>query len=220
MGSIIIRIIKNKCLYLVILSIMSLSFYFGCRESSTNPTNIIFVSDNEINRINFTEHENGFSIKFSNVWYDKKNLFFKIPIFNGTEGNVRLSQLEKKRKAKDLSILGSMYVEVEKGKIKRSIIDCIKFYKTSLLKNTNIDKPSVIGLESAGMFIWYDFDYEGLPGTIMIGVAYDPNCEKGKYKCKYELIDDIEVDENAWGFTISIGLGEKSYWREEKEKGE
>ena len=211
------RINNNLVLLLFFFMLFSWS---ACRETSKSIDRMVFVKDAEINEDNFRQLDHGFIIKFSHVLEDSEKPNVLVPIYRGTMGNVRLSQLMNKLKRRE-SVLGTIVIETGKGKVKEGILDCVNFYIKNLLKNTDIKTPSVIGLEdNTGMFIWYDYDYEGIPGTIMIGAAYDHNCEEGKFNCKYRNIEDIEVNENAIGFTISIGIGEKSSWRVMKEKGE
>lgn len=203
------KVQKSKCVALLFLSV-----FLVCRNDSVTSSAIAtgLVKDEEITEKNFRQINNRYVIKFSNVFDNLNNHHIKIPIYGGTEGDVQLSQLEKKQKMKDVSILGGIIIETGKGKVKQGVLECINFYKKSLLKDIDIHKPSIIGVEMSGMFIWYDFDYEGIPGTLMIGVAYDPDCETKKSKCRYEYLKDIEVNENANGFRLSINFGERSQW--------
>jgi hypothetical protein len=206
---------KSK-LYSVILLLAFL--FFGCKETTSNTNRTIFVKDENITEANFRQLNNRYIIKFSNVWDNFNNRLIKIPIFKGTEGDVQLNQLERKQKMKDVSIMGGIIIETGKGKVRQGVLECVSFYKKSLLKNVDIHKPSIIGVEPSGMFIWYDFDYEGIPGTLMIGVAYDPDCETKKSMCRYEYLEDIEVNENANGFRLSINFGERSQWYRKGDK--
>jgi len=201
--------IKNKW-YSVILLLVFL--FLGCREATSNTDRTIFVKDENITESNFRQLNTRYIIKFSNVWREYNNRLIKIPIYGGTDGDVRLSQLESKQKKKELTILGGIIIETGKGKVKQGVLDCVNFYKNNILKNTVIDKPTIIGVELSGMFIWYDFDYEGIPGTLMLGMAFDPDCEKKKSQCRYEYLKDIEVNENANGFRLSIKFGGHSRW--------
>mgnify|MGYP000229956293 CR=1 FL=1 len=220
--TIIQRTLKNSVI--IILAFILVCFANACRdETKTLQTidysKLSFVKDEEINDKNFVDLGYRFIVRFSNVLLDLKGYQpVVIPIYKGTFGNVKDSQLRKKMKEKDVSITGSLLIETQPGKVKETIIDCVRFYKNSLLKYTDIEKPTIIGLEMSGMFIWYDFDYMGEPGTIMIGCGVDYDCENKPSKCMYRYLKDIEVNEKANMFGLSISIGSKSWWREKREK--
>jgi hypothetical protein len=185
----------------------------------TGNNNIVnWISDIDINNSNFVQYGKGYSfnIKFKNVWIDDsrfKGRVLKVPIFNGVSGDVKLSQLERKKVLNDnISILGSLTYLTKKGDLKKTILDCVEFYKDSLLRNINYLKPTTIGLEEGGIIIWYDFIYEGYPSSIMIGTARSRSCKK----CVYRYINEIEVDEDYDGFDLKIMIGSHSPFYKDK----
>lgn len=210
MDSIIfIKKMRNVNNAIIVFGVLFLVFSTGCRAQEITYENVKFIKDNEINSSNFKQIGYRYIVAFKNVWDDRRGKqAIKIPIYKGINGDVLLSQLEKKQKQKqkDVSILGSLIIETGKGKVKKGILDCVNFYKKTLLKDIDINKPTVIGVESSGLFIWYDFNYEGLSSSLMIATAIDENCNKSNFK----YIQDIEVSRKFDGFTLSIRLGESS----------
>ena len=86
--------------------------------------------------------------------------------------------------------------------------------KKSFLKNIDVNQPSVIGNEGGvDMFIWYDFDYEGIPCSMMITVACDIKTTSKKIRKMNPNNEDIETvdmlvfkEDSKWiGLTIIIG---------------
>jgi hypothetical protein len=153
-------------------------------------------------------------IRYSNVIFDINNKKIKVPIYNGIYGDITYEDLEKQQTKKDLYLLGNIYIPVKDGEVKKTFFDMLSFYKKSFLKNIDVNQPSVIGNEGGvDMFIWYDFDYEGIPCSMMITVACDIKTTSKKIRKMNPNNEDIETvdmlvfkEDSKWiGLTIIIG---------------
>ena len=153
-------------------------------------------------------------IRCSNVIFDINNKKIKVPIYNGIYGDITYEDLEKQQTKKDLYLLGNIYIPVKDGEVKKTFFDMLSFYKKSFLKNIDVNQPSVIGNEGGvDMFIWYDFDYEGIPCSMMITVACDIKTTSKKIRKMNPNNEDIETvdmlvfkEDSKWiGLTIIIG---------------
>jgi len=122
-----------------------------------------------------------------------------------------------------LYLLGNIYIPAKNGEVKKTFFDILNFYKKSFFKNIDVNRPSVIGNEGGiDMFIWYDFDYEGIPCSMMITVACDVKATAEKIKKtnpNKKMNDDIETvdmlvfkEDSKW-IGIDIELGQYSEFK-------
>jgi hypothetical protein len=153
-------------------------------------------------------------IRYSNVVFDINNKKIKVPIYNGIYEDITYEDLEKQQTKKDLYLLGNIYIPVKDGEVKKTFFDILNFYKKSLFRDIDTNKPSVIGNEGGeDMYIWYDFDYEGIPCSMMITVACDVRATSKKMRKMNPNNEDIETvdmlvfkEDSKWiGLTIIIG---------------
>ncbi len=152
-------------------------------------------------------------IKFSNVFMMADSKKIIIPIYNGTYGDVDLDELKKFQKSK-ADILSSLIFYSKKGKLKNTLIDFLNFYKKSLLKDNDINKPTIIGGEGDSYIIWYDFVYEGINSSMMIHLLGDEKnmdeLDEKRIRGRDRTIEMIEFNSKADNFRVSINIGEES----------
>jgi len=163
----------------------------------------------------------GHVIRYSNVIINVAGKRVKVPIYGGIYEDIVYEDLERQQKYKNNYILGGVTIYTKKGMVKETFYDLLNFYKKSFFKNIDINKPSVIGNEGSSWYlIWYDFEYEGLPCSMMISVECDEKAsikrieEKG-YGRKKSIpvdgtIDMLEFNEKSPGIGIAIFIGESS----------
>lgn len=159
-------------------------------------------------------------IRYSNVItaFDDKKI--KIPIYGGIYEDITYDDLEKQQSNKKYYLLGNLNIDVKDGEVKKTFFDILAFYKKTLFKDIDTNSPSVIGNEGGeSLLIWYDFDYEGIPCSMMITIAYDQKAtserikkisagmKKGTLK---ETVDMLEFKEDSKWIGIQINLGEES----------
>lgn len=207
----------NKIFNFLIVFCFLFLLFSGCIEAKCNDVNKLqFVNDADIDDNNFKQISHSYVLKFKNVWLDYPMLngkLIKIPIFRGEKGNVRISQLHKKQIDKGYSIIGALKFYAKKGELKKTILDCVNFYKGSLFKNIDARVPTIIAGEGTSLIIWYDFKYMGYPSSVMIGTSGGDSC-----KDYYRYIDDICVNENYGWFHFKILIGDKSPFVDQKDK--
>lgn len=216
-----VDIILNKNIFrkLLLIILILLYMFYGCRDYNENDSGVKFVRDSQISDSNFKQLGGGYSfnIKFKNVWLDYdffKGKLIKIPIFQGENGDVRISQLRKKLKVNDnITIIGALKFYAKKGMLKKTILDCVNFYKESLFKDIDARVPTIIAGEGTSLIIWYDFEYMGYPSSVMIGTLGGDRC-----KDHYRYIDDICVNEKFGWFHFKILIGDKSPFVDQKDK--
>jgi hypothetical protein len=196
---------KNILTRIIIL--LALCFYSNYCFSKND---LVKITNENFNQKN----EPFYEVKFSNVFKIKNGKRIKIPIFNGSFGDVELEDLMKVQNIKDASILGNLNFFSKKGVVKKTLLEFLNFYKSSLLKDNDINKPTIIGAEGDSYIIWYDFVYEGINSSMMIHLAGDEKnmdeLDKKRIKSKDRTIDMIKLNEQVNGFTVRINIGEES----------
>lgn len=195
------RITKIICLIVLFFSI-------NCLALSLN------VKQKNITDDNFKElYANCYVIKFSNVFINMNNKRIKIPIFQGSHGDIDLEELEEIQKNK-IFILSSLIFFSKKGELKKTLLDFLYFYKKSMLKNNDINKPTIIGAEGDSYIIWYDFVYEGMNSSMMIHLMGNEKnmdeLDRKRINVRNRTIEMIELDESLDNFRVSIIIGEES----------
>ena len=164
-------------------------------------------------------------IRYSNVIEEIEGKTIKVPIYGGIYGDITIKDLKKEIKPK-FDILGSLYIPAKDGEVKKTFFDILKFYKKSFFKDIDVNRPSVIGNEGGeDMYIWYDFDYEGIPCSMMIIVSCDLKATEKKMQKMYpnrkagdaieETVDMLEFKEDSKWIGIEINLGEYSQFKKQ-----
>ncbi len=159
-------------------------------------------------------------VRYSNIIVQLEGKTIKVPIFGGTYEDITYEDI-KKQQTKNRSVLGHIYIEAEKNQIKKTFFEILSFYKKTFFKEIDTNRPSVIGNEGGeSLFIWYDFNYEGMPCSMMITVSCDSmatNKKMNEIKSKLEkgerleeTIDMLEFKEDSKWIDIQINLGEES----------
>ena len=163
-------------------------------------------------------------IRYSNVITTIEGKQIKVPIYGGIYEDITYEDLEKQQSNKKLALFGNLNINVKNGEVKKTFFNILAFYKKTFFKNIDTNRPSVIGNEGGeSLFIWYDFDYEGMPCSMMITVAYDKKAtsekikriKAGKKKGEplEETVDMLEFKEDSKWIGIQINLGEESGYK-------
>ncbi len=188
--------------------------------------NMSFGENNQESVLSKFEQLGGgaYVIRYSNiiVSYNGKNI--RVPIYGGIYEDVTYEELQKQQKEKNLSLFGSIIIFTKKGEVGKTFHDILKFYKKTFFKEIDVNKPSVIGNEGSSWYlIWYDFDYEGLPISMMISVECDEKAsikkiEKMGYNRKESIpvngtIDMLVFEESSPLISLFINIGETSSFK-------
>jgi len=144
-------------------------------------------------------------IRFSNLIYNtfrtaKKQI--KIPIFQGTLGNVEYNDFKSYCRGKNMlasnTAESGFVILTKRGELKKTLLEFIKFYEGNILKgyekqvwiNTSGDEPQYFE-----WIISYEFKVDNIPCLMVIFVSAD---EKDFYKPRdtFKSVEDIHLNEN------------------------
>jgi len=201
-----------------IILILVLSCIPGCRNSEN--TDILEkysydqIPPHAIERLN-----DGFFyvIKFANLIYEVNDKKIIVPIFNGDMKSVKyndfLKYCREKKMLDNNAKESSFLIKAEKGVVKKTFLEMIKFYENNILKGyENTYEMFPVGGDNTD-FEWliiYKIKIDSIPYTLKFTVtAYekDPTL-KGKFKNL--KIQDIHPDERSDSF-IGYEIYE-NYW--------
>lgn len=161
-----------------------------------------------------------FDCKYKFIVMGPEDKGIKVPVYGGEEGEIRRKDIRKALNMGDIAF-GFAY-KYQPGQGKKLLLDILGFYKSSLLKDIDIYRPTVIGGEPGLWIIWYDFDVNGVPGTIkilapMVALKGSENIDKKYMEKDGDLRDirGINVGEykrakNSRVLTFDINFGERS----------
>jgi len=180
---------KTRILSTLLFMLSIINCNYGISE-----TNII--SNIQQGSIQEFFNTNSFIIKFSNIIYEHKGKKIKIPIFEGSMGDVLYDDFIKFCMVNNLLEEGfrenGFIVKTDKGKLSKTFNEFLLFYKKSILSNTDLNKPSRIEVYGGGLYLFYEFNIEGVPCVIFIVAT-----TKKEYRSADEIksITGIELDE-------------------------
>lgn len=214
------KIMKNaaKILFLIIFTLV-----ISCEKKQASP-DLQDQQNNEIQKIKITEREVQrfdndnfiYIIKFSNLIYVEKGKLIKIPIFQGEYGDTFYTDFKKY--CREQKILDSDAVETgfiikaKNGELKKIFQEFIKFYKSNILANIDINKPTKLDLfgdeeKYCDWEIYYDFEAEGVPFVLKItvkasGEDFANRNDLSLYKSIFQLNPDESMDNPHFMFSI------------------
>ena len=204
---------KKQKLFSTII-ILLVSIVMNCTSSGTNK--IIKGSEITNKHIEQYRYKRVFILRFSNLIYEEDNKEIKIPIFQGDMGNGLYEDFMDyclKNKLLEPGVMESGFIiKCNKGEVRKTFYEFLKFYKSNILKDVNIEKPSEMWLSTDDWIIKYDFIINNIP--CFIEIELDPSDEDlyknpvSEYKSVYEIIP--EEDSEQPGIFYSIYIGYKS----------
>lgn len=156
----------------------------------------------------FSEYE--FIIKFSNLIYEKDGKEMKIPIFQGSMGDIYYKAFHEYCYKNNLLEKGwgesNFIIKTEKGKLTKTFHEFLNFYKGNILKDVDINKPAKIKIDGGALDIYYDFVINGVPFSFQIGInANKKNIDNlGPIKS----IFDVDLKEN-----VEIPIFQYRFWK-------
>lgn len=139
-----------------------------------------------------------FIIKFTNIIYEHNEKKIKIPIFKGSTGDVLYEDFKKFCNSNNLLEEGfrenGFIIQTDNGKLSKAFTEFLLFYKKSILKNTDINKPSRIEVDGGGLYLFYEFNIDSIPCVLYIVATTK---EEFKSSEQIKQITGIELDETA-----------------------
>ena len=147
---------------------------------------------------------NLFILKFSNIIFEYQGKKFKFPIFQGTSGDVLYNDYLDYCWGNGLmssdDIETGFVIKCKKGEIKKTFHEILKFYKSNLLKNVDIEKPEIILYDGRHALLYY-IKIDGVTWILSIRLFLkDNNIEKSVYDLQP---DENRVDTILYNFDIS-----------------
>ncbi len=122
-----------------------------------------------------------FILKARNIVFKTKNKKISIPVFKGGMGTLEVDKLRES---------GLFIIRSNRGYLKKSLMDFLKFYKKSILKDIDIAVPVNMLIESNDWYIGYNFELEGVPFYLQIIVhasKKDYDNDWGAYRNIYQI---------------------------------
>lgn len=158
-----------------------------------------------------------FIITFTNLIYESHNTKIVIPIYKGHSGDVRYKDFHDycvKNKLLESHVGESGFIiKTDKGQLKSTLHDFIRFYKKNILKDIDIEKPTWVGISDEWWYILYDFEVNKIPCYLKIEVnASNEDYENWNKDSKLTSPFQINPDESMKDpyFTYSFYINQKS----------
>lgn len=198
---------KNKrevfIMYNKMVSVLIILFAIGCNTNSfTNGTKTYKINEIPANAVERLNNSFMYIIKFSNLIYDVDGKKVKIPIYNGNLADVEYNDFKKycrDKKILDANTMESGFVvRTQKGELKKTIIDFIKFYQRNI--SQGFEKPFEVYTDGdqPQYLVWnivYKFSLDGIPCSVKI--SFEADKKDWEFVEKIKTIEDMHPDENT-----------------------
>jgi len=188
--------------------ILLVSIFIDCTSNGTNK--IIKGSEITNKHVEEYKYEMVFILKFSNLIYEKNNKKIKIPIFQGDMGDALYKDFRDYCLRNQLLEPGVMesgfIIKCNKGEVKKTFHEFLKFYKSNILKGVNIDKPSEMWLSSTDWTIKYDFMINDIPCFLEIKLSPRDEDTPDSVKSVYEIIPEENEEQPGIFYSIYVGF--------------
>lgn len=206
----------NKKKVLLIVIAISFSLVVNCRTIIANDT---IITTDKITSVHVEpyKYKRTFIIRFAKIIYYEEGKKIEIPVFQGKYENVLYKDFREyclNNKLLEPKVRESGFmIKCKIGETRSAFQEFLKFYKSSIFKDIDIEKPTVISLSATDWIIKYDFNINGVPCymTIMLPPREaDLNQKQSdvKFKSVFEIIP--KEDEKYPGFLYKIYIGSKS----------
>lgn len=128
-------------------------------------------------------YDTGYIVRYTQVIITKKGTTVPVPVYGGQGGSITGAEMVRRHGRLGVRsgehLVGNMVIPVKNGNVGRTMGDILKFYRKSLLKETDLADPAVVGFEGKSpAIVCYDFTCRGLPCSMMISVK--PKEHKGE----------------------------------------
>jgi hypothetical protein len=198
--------IRKSAFLIVVLFIIIFSNIMGISK-----TMLIELSDIKKEQIIVAGESwyNSFIIKFSNIIYEVKGKSIKIPIFQGTEGDVLYKDFREFcliNKYLEPRVRESGFVvKCKKGEVKKTFVEFINFYRSNILKDVNFDDKSNFDVNESGWTIFYKFKIDGVSCVLNIEIDAAKRIDRKKLKTVYDIMvnEDMAYPSFAYSFDIN-----------------
>lgn len=197
---------KKEIKFLIIcITFFSVALFNNC--FAENNVQINKISNQQVEEFKF---KRTFIVKFTNIIYHRKGKDIKIPIFQGTYGDLSyknfLAYCRDKKFIEPDASESAYVIKCKKGKIKETLHEFLAFYKSNILKDVDINNPTDMGISSTGWVIKYDFIIEGIPCTLQIDFEARKIDEKRTPEAKsvYDIIPEENIKDPFFFYTFEF----------------
>jgi hypothetical protein len=170
--------------------------------------NIQLISNKQIEKYG---DYNVFIIKYSNMVYEKEGKIIKIPIFQGTYGDILYKDFRdyclKMKYLKPKVRESGFIVKSKKGELRQNFHEFLNFYKSNIFKDIDVNKPTTMTCDGYEWFIDYDFSIENIPCyiTIRIDSSEEDNMNYRNYNSPYQIKTKEKNNEPFFSYAIHVG---------------
>jgi len=198
--------IRKRTFFITVLFIMLIPNILGVSK-----TMLIALSDIKKEQIIVAGKNwyNSFIISFSNIIYEVQGKSIKIPIFQGTEGDLLYKDFREyclTNKYLEPRVRESGFiVKCKKGEVKKTFIEFINFYRSNILKDVNFDDKSNFDVNESGWIIFYKFKIDGIPCVLNIEIDAAKRIDRKKLKSVYDIMvnEDMTYPSFAYSFDVN-----------------
>jgi len=202
------------CKKTILFIAMSLCIFAYCNTVSAEIIKLNKITNHHVEPYKYTR---SFIIRFSNIIYYENGKEVKIPVFQGKSDNVTYDDLilyciNNKLLESDANETGFM-IKTNKGDVRKTFREFLRFYKSNIFKDIDIEKPTIMSLGSTDWIIKYDFTINGIPCYMKIELTpRKEDLKKKQSDLEYQSVYDINPmeDEKEPGFLYKIYVGSKS----------
>jgi len=176
---------------------VSILLIFNCKENSAKSENN--KSDYQKNEAVSKISSSSFIIRYTNLIYEHEGKELKIPIFEGNMGDVKYKEFRMfcvEKKYLNPNVAESAFIiQADKGKLTQTFREFMKFYKSNILKDTDISKPAKIIIDGGALELYYDFTVNEVPFVLYVKI----NTDKGNIENldSIKSILDLNLNENV-----------------------
>ncbi len=196
--------------FLTIFNVICLIIILSCASDNVSAENNIQIQPVDGKYIKFFGEAGLLDIQYSNIIFTTNNGKEVIqPVFRGTKGNIRYEDLREycikmgKLRPEEKRI-SPIQVYCNRGEVKKTFHEFLKFYKSNLLNDVDIEHPSDFGKDNKTWIIRYKFIVNGVPGSLQIQIDGSE-----EFSSNYKSVYEIQPDENGGWFVYDINIRRK-----------
>lgn len=158
---------------------------------------------------------NSFIIHFSNLIYEVNDKKIKIPIFQGTAGDVLYKDFKAyclKEKYLEFNVRESGFiVKCKKGEVKKTFIEFLNFYRSNILKDVDFSNKSNFDADESGWIIFFKFKVNGIPCVMEIEIEAADRIDRNKINSVYDIMVNENMEYPSFAYSFDIN-SEETHW--------
>ena len=158
-----------------------------------------------------------FIMKSANIIYEDDQKQIKIPVFLLNKNDIKyrdfLKYCYEKKYLEPKSAETYFVIKSKKREMTKTFQEFMLFYKSNILKDTDLNKPAFIIQDGCAPELYYDFIVDGVPFVLMIKISVD-NCDvESDEPFSFKSVFDIKLVE-----TIGEPFFSYRFWKNRTSK--